>query len=69
MDHLGLVQAVDGFGERIALVVANAGAEGSTPALVSRSVYLIDKYWPCRYHAQARHDEPVVDHAVPAPTR
>jgi hypothetical protein len=37
VDYLGLEQAVDGFGERVVVAVADA-AEGSMPASSRRSV-------------------------------
>ena len=45
MDDLGLVEAVDGFGESIVVRVADATTEGSTPASARRSVYLMETYW------------------------
>jgi hypothetical protein len=43
VDHLGLVETVDGFGEGI--VIGILPTEGSTPASTRRSVYLIETYW------------------------
>jgi hypothetical protein len=45
-DHLGLVEAVDRLGQGVVEAVADAA--GSTPASVSRSVYLIETYWTPR---------------------
>ena len=42
MDHLGLVEAIDRFGEGVIVSSPTLPTEGSIPASASRSVYLIE---------------------------
>jgi hypothetical protein len=45
MDHLGLVEAVDGFGESIVIGISDAADRRLDACSARRSVYLIDTYW------------------------
>jgi hypothetical protein len=45
VDDLGLVKAVDRFGQGVVIAVTDAATDGSIPASARRSVYLIDRYW------------------------
>jgi len=48
MDDLGLVEAVDRLGEGVVEESPTLPTEGTRPASIRRSVYLIDTYWTPR---------------------
>ena len=45
VDEFGLVEAVDGLGERVVVKSPTLPTDGSIPASARRSVYLIEIYW------------------------
>ena len=61
MDDLGLVEAVDRFGQGLVVAVADTPTEGSRPASARRSVYLIES---ALHAAIAVMDEPAAGYGL-----